>query len=115
MIEDLYIKRNDLQPKYYMQVKDGDGNVVDITGATIKTTMLSFADDSEKFKHTDGTGIALEDAANGKFSYQWQAGETDTAGKYKIEFEINPASGGKFTVPAEDVAVVYIKSDYNGA
>ena len=105
----LYIKENDLQPYYYAQVKDADDAVVSIAGATIYCTMKSSGGALKINRQT--TGITISDGANGKFYYAWQSGDTDTTGKYYIEFEINPASGGKFTVPASpnEKAEVFIE------
>lgn len=102
-VEKLYLKRNDLQPYYLFQVKDSLDAVVDITGATIRCTMVLY-DPATGLLSTikinrQTAGINLTDAANGKGEYQWQSGDTDTIGTYRIEFEVTPASGGKFTVP----------------
>ena len=99
-IETLYLKQNDLQPYYYGQVKDAAGAVVPITGATIYCTMKHARTGALKINRQTA-GITLDDEENGKFYYAWQAGDTDTVGKYYIEFEINPAAGGKFTMPAK--------------
>jgi len=107
MLDTLYLKKNDLQPYYYVQVTDHDGNVIDLSGASIVCTM----------RHQDGTlkidrqsaGISITDAASGEFEYRWQASDTDTTGRHEIEFEITPAAGGKFTVPASDRAYVIIR------
>ena len=107
IIIEFKVKKNDLQPHYPAQVKDSAGNVVTLTGATIYCTMKNAADGTLKINRQT-TGINISDAVNGKFEYQWQTGNTDTAGKYYIEFEINPASGGKFTIPADNSAVVTI-------
>ena len=111
MIKPFYIKRHDLRPYYYCQVLDADGNPVDLSGATIYCTM----------KASDGTlkidrktaGVVITNAANGEFEYRWQAGDTDTTGTYMIEFEVNPAAGGKFTVPVKEVARVIVVEDYD--
>jgi len=109
MIEEFYIKKNDLQPNYYAQIKDSDGTVVVITDATIRCTMQNARTGALKIDRQD-TGINISDGTNGKFEYQWQPGDTDTPGKYYIEFEVTPIVGGKFTVPAsyEDRAVVIV-------
>lgn len=98
VIPTFYIKVNDLQPFYYVQIKDGSGVVVDITSATIRCTMKSIDGTLKINRQT--TGISISDATNGQFYYAWQSGDTDTIGKYYIEFEITPASGGKWTIPA---------------
>jgi len=108
-IDAFYIKKNDLEPYYYAQVKDADGNVVNITGATIYCTMANARTGSRKINRQT-TGINLSTPVSGEFEYQWQSGDTDSVGKYYIEFEINPASGGKFTLPSkpEDRAEVHV-------
>ena len=109
MTEIFYIKKNDLQPYYPAQVKDSAGSAVDITGATIYCTMKADSDGTLKIDRQT-TGVTITDATNGKFEYRWQSGDTDTIDNYKIEFEIVPASGGKFTMPAkpDEVAKVFI-------
>jgi len=106
----LYLKVNDLQPYYYAKAKNSDGTVISISGATIYCTMKEI-DGSIKINRQTA-GITISDAANGEFHYAWQSGDTDTAGNYSIEFEINPSSGGKFTLPADpdDVALVKIEA-----
>jgi len=114
-IKALYLKKNDLQPYYYAQVKDSDAAVVDITSATIYCTMKLIGGAIKINRQT--AGINVSDAANGKFEYKWQAGDTDTAGRYQIEFEVNPTSGGKFTIPADpdDKAEVRIKGSLDAS
>jgi hypothetical protein len=57
------------------------------------------------------TGCVVTDGANKELEYRWQAGDTDSVGTFKIEFEINPVSGGKFTVPVTGTALVRIEGD----
>lgn len=98
-VKALYLKVNDLQPYYYAQVKDSNGSVVSLAGATIRCTMRLINSSTLKINRQT-TGINVTDAANGMFEYRWQVGDTDTIGKYYIEFEISPVAGGKFTVPS---------------
>jgi hypothetical protein len=102
------LKKDDLQPYYYAQAKDRAGNVIDLTGATIRCTMkLAGSTGTPKIDRRT-TGIVVTDAVNGEFELQWQQGDTDTVGKYLIEFEIVPQSGGKFTLPPDNSAEVLI-------
>ncbi len=108
MPDPLYIKKNDLQPYYYGAVVNSANAVVPITGATIYCTMKNAVSGALKITRQT-TGITITDGSNGLFEYHWQATDTDTSGKYFIEFEINPGSGGKFTVPVKsDDAIVMI-------
>lgn len=101
MIKKLELKRDDLQPYYFVQVRDGNDDPVDITGATIYCTMRSENGFKEINRQT--AGITITDAVDGAFQYAWQSGDTDTPGLYDIEFEIDPPAGGKFTVPASRI------------
>ena len=101
MTKILKITRYDLQPYYLVKVVNSDGSVIDITGATIYCTMKS-VDGTVKIDRQTA-GINITDAAAGEFEYRSQSGDTDTLGEYWIEFEINPLSGGKFTMPSTDV------------
>jgi len=98
-IAPLYIRKDDLQPYYYAQIKDASGAVVDITGASIRCTMTKRGGTVKINNRV--TGISITDAPNGKFRLAWQSGDTDTVGKYYIKFKVTPLSGGVFTVPAD--------------
>lgn len=110
VIKKLTIKKNDLQPYYYIQVKDSAGAVVDITDATIYFSMKTI-DGVLKINRTQVTPAWITDPTNGKFEYRWSSGDTDTVGTYYIEAEINPQAGGKFTLPTDNSAVVEIIDD----
>lgn len=45
--------------------------------------------------------ITVDDATNGKVTYSWQAGDTDTAGDYLCEFQVKDSTGRPVTVPNE--------------
>ena len=98
MIKFFYLTQHDLQPYYPVQVKSVDGTPVNLTGATIRCNMKIKKGDT-LIINRQTTGVNISDALNGKFEYRWQSGETGTAGQFYLEFEVSPASGGKFTVP----------------
>jgi hypothetical protein len=104
----LYLKVNDLQPYYYATLEDSYENPIDLTGATVVFTMSTRPDGAGTIKINRQVPI-VTDAVNGKVEYRWQAGDTDTAGRYYVEFEVMPASGGKFTLPTADRAMVVIR------
>lgn len=110
-IATFYIKQNDGQPYYPATVKDADGDVVPISGAAIVCTMKNVRTGDIKINR-QSTGCVITSGDLGEFEYRWQtgSGDTDTIGKYHIEFEITPGSGGKFTIPSDprDVAEVFV-------
>jgi len=110
MILPFKIKQHDLQPYYPFSVPEADS----LTGATIVCTMVDVLTGTKKIDR-QAAGCVITDAASREAEYRWQASDTDTAGKFKIEFEITPPSGGKFTVPSgSEVAYVIISSDLDG-
>lgn len=108
MIEPLKITLLDLQPYYFIQAKDQDG-VINLTGASIVCTMKTADLVTTKISR-QSAGITITNATNGLFEYRWISGDTDTLGIYYIEFEVNPSSGGKYTLPqpSEGRAEVHI-------
>ena len=102
----VYLKKNDLQPYYYVSVVDGTGAAVNIDGATISCTMKDARTGVVKINRQT-TGITITNGAGGLFEYHWQSGDTDTPATYNIEFEINPAVGGKFTLP-DDTTIAQV-------
>lgn len=64
------------------------------------------------YRQTAGIVIADQTTAKGQFDYRWVSGDTNTAGVYRLELEVNPVSGGKYTIPraAEGPLYVYISS-----
>ena len=99
-IDPLYLIKNDLQPNYPMTVKDSAGNLIDLSGATIRCTMKLEGGAVKIDRRTTGITIANQGTNKGEADLAWQSGDTDTPGTYDIEFEITPASGGKFTLPS---------------
>ena len=111
-IQEFIIKRNDLQPYYRGVVKEYNDSgvkiVKDISGATIRCTMKS----PQGTVRIDRQSCVITDSTAGEFEYRWSSGDTTSTGKYFIEFEVTPGSGGKFTVPPDNKgAVVHIKED----
>ena len=97
-IKELNLTKNDLQPHYKVVFEDTEGNVQDLTAATIVCSMKNLSTNVLKINR-QSTGIVVDAAVNGVFHYEWQSSDTDTVGSYQIEFEITPSSGGKVTIP----------------
>lgn len=102
-IKSLKLYTNDLQPYYRVTVKDSDGNLIELTGASVVCTMKESTTGVVKINRSSaGVVIANQTTNKGEFEYRWQSGDTDTAGTYYIEFEITPQMGGKFTLPSPE-------------
>ena len=83
------------------KLKDKYDNVIDISGATIYTTMKEFRTGTVVTSRQTA-GVTIDSSAGGLAHYSWQASDTVTAGHYKLEFEIHSVStfgGKKFSYP----------------
>lgn len=96
-IETLHITRGDSAPPYRFKVVNSYNRPVVLTGATIYCTMIS-GSGAVKINHSN-VGTSVIDALAGEGEYQWQAGDTEDAGVFQIEFEVNLPTGEIFTVP----------------
>jgi len=116
MVDTLFIKRHDGQPYYKVRVVDSSLEAVNLTGSSIQATFINAIDNTVVFS-LDNTRINVNSAAGGLFECQWniESGDTADAGKFLIEFTINPNTGNKFTIPAkpEEKAVVVVLEDFD--
>jgi hypothetical protein len=98
------IKRNDRRPRYRVNLTS-DGVAVNLTTAT-----------GVKFLMKQGTTLKVDGAAvvvdplTGLVEYVWAAGDTDTAGEYNVEFEVD-WGGEKQTFPSVGYFTCTIETD----
>lgn len=81
------VKRGDTHPPIRATLKDENGPAP-LTGAAVTFFMKQV----EGRKYVSGTGTIV-DASAGKVEYQWVAGDTNTPGIYRGEFEVRFAPG----------------------
>lgn len=94
MSHQFYIKQNDRRPNLQATLKDGDGDVVSLTGATVVFSMAAAG-----VVKVDNAAATLSDASGGVVYYAWAAGDTDTPGVYDGEFEVTFSDGTVETFP----------------
>jgi hypothetical protein len=100
MTDKFYIKQNDRQPYYFFQFLDSAKVPVSILGSTIVCTMKNIDTGTVKINRS---ACVIDDGPDGKGHYEWGTTDTDTIGRYYIEFEVTPAAGPtkKYTRPAD--------------
>lgn len=86
---DFYIKQDNTSPALEAQLKDNDGNAVDLTGASVRFQMKKVGDDSPSVD----ASAKITDASNGIVAYDWSIGDTDTTGSYIAEFDVDYSGG----------------------
>ncbi len=109
---DWYMKTGDTAPSIIETLEDDTGTAVDLTNATIAFHMSNIAG-----------GLALSAAAQnnqvgdgsdgsiGRVSYDWQAGDTATAGLYLAEWQVTFQGGEIETFPNGGYTLVRISSE----
>lgn len=107
MADTFWIKQNDTAPAIQATLKDADGNVVDLTGATVRFHMRA-SDDTTK---VDAAASITSPPTGGIVSYGWVAADTDTEGRYRAEFEVTYSDGTIETFPNSEYIIVLIMDD----
>lgn len=92
------LKAGDLFPDIEATVTDENGNVVDVSGATITCSVRHSRKPTTKILD-GGVGLVV-DGPNGQIAYRWSSGETEvTPATYEAEFLVTPVVGDPFRVP----------------
>ncbi len=106
MANTFFIKRNDTSPAFRRTLKDAAGTVINVTGATIlfKATTM---DDVIKIN----AAADIIDGAGGVVEYVWVTGDTDTAKKYKVEWEVTFSGGAIESFPNDEQDFLQITRD----
>lgn len=107
------IKKDDTAPDLEVYCEDGNGNRVDIQGATVKYVMAPVGGGAAKVdaaaqNRQVGNG---NDGTKGKVGYIWLAANTDTAEDFYGEFEVLFAGGARETFPNDRHLLIRIRED----
>ena len=94
----MYLKQGDLAPPLRVDTN------ADLTGATAVAKIRRLHDDTTMTKN-----LTITDAPNGIAEYQWQAGDTDTAGTYHVEAVVTFAGGSIQTFPQRSYLEITIR------
>lgn len=104
---DFKITQNDLYPAISGVCKDDDGNLVDLTGASVKFHMKEPGSDVVK---VNANGSVIGSETDGRVAYQWEVGDTDTSGNFQGEFEVTHSDGKPETFPSDPLEI-YIRPE----
>ena len=107
MSDPFRIKKGDLLPEITHQFTDADGAAVNLTGATIKFSMWLVDGGTAKI---NAAAAAIVTAATGQVKYTLAGTDTDTAGRYKGEFEAT-LTAKKLTSPNNTYISIIIIDD----
>lgn len=100
------IKTNDTSPKLNVTLKDASGNLINLTGTSVRFHMKKYGASSLK---VDAAADIVDE--EGQVRYSWAAGDTDTAGSYYGEFEVTYGDSSVETFPNSGYFTILIKED----
>lgn len=89
MTQTTYLKQNDTSPTLDAILSDAAGDPVNVIGATVRFRMVQVGDTALKID----APARVVDGGAGHVRYTLQAGDTDTPGRYKAEFEVTFLDG----------------------
>jgi hypothetical protein len=104
------IKRHAGRPHIRVLVKNSDRTPFDFTGATRVNFLMYDRDGLEKVNAAGGVESPL---TSGYLRYEWQDGDTDTAGEFTAEFEVSYSTGNPLVIPLDSVLGIFISEDLN--
>lgn len=102
-----YIKQNDTTPSIRATLENGNGDAVDLTGATVRFHMREIGQTTVT---TDASAV-LVTANQGVVQYNWVADDTDAIGSFQGEFEVTYGDGTIETFPNNGYIRVEITDD----
>lgn len=106
------IKRKARRPYLRMLVKDQDGDPINFAGAASVTFLMY---DSAGNEVVSAPATIEAPSSSGVLRYAWGAGDTDTAGEFRAEFDVSYGVGDILTVPVKGNILVRIFEDLNDA
>lgn len=97
----------DTAPAFPFRALNNDGTAADLRGATVYFVM---AREDAIGTATVDAQATLTDAENGEGHYDWQAGDTDTAGWYLAYLRAEFQGGGVAHYPGDRYWLVLLRS-----
>jgi len=90
-----YLKKSDTAPEIETTLEDGSGSPIKLTAVSVEFRMYE-PRNGDTVVDEDAT---IHDAEDGVVRYNWQDGDTDTAGRYRAEFVVTDTDDSVETFP----------------
>lgn len=112
---DFWVKQYDTAPTLEARLLDGDGNAVDLSGATVTFVRRAI----------DGVTVNYDPAINrddgteplrGRVAFDWAPDDLDVPGGYYVEWQVDFAGGqGRETFPNDGYQTLAVIPDLGNA
>ena len=103
---EVVLKQNDTAPKLQLTLRDGNGDLKNLIGASAK-----ICGRHKLTRELKISGTATVTGTTGLIEYQWQAADTDTAGIYELEVEVTYSDATVETFPSGSYIQLRILGD----
>lgn len=111
-MSDFTLKRHDTSPAIEYELQDGDGNPVDLTGFNEVKFFMRLAGSSTLAVDADtGSNVSVTDVSGGVVRYDWNPSDTEAAGVFRAEWEVEYSDGTTETFPNKGYISVAINED----
>lgn len=104
-----YLKDGDTRPAFLATLRNGDGTIPDLTGATV---VFSMSKGGNRAEEIDGASMSVQDMPTASVVYVWQPQDVDTPGNYKAVIRVTFADGGVATYPNQGSYAIKISAEY---
>lgn len=103
-----HIKQNDRLRPLVRTLRNSDGSVIDLSSATsVAFRMVPLGGTTPKVAGS----AAITDAEAGEVTYQWAAGDTDTPGTYRAEYQVEFSGITPLTVPTLNDFFIHVEPE----
>ena len=102
----IYMKSGDQRPVVEAAVVDGNGDPIDMTGASAKFSLWELEATTPTIADAAAT---IPNPTGGLVQYIWQSGDTDNDGLFVGEFKVIFADGTELTVPSRGFIEIEIQ------
>lgn len=106
---DFYIFVDTVEESLEVQLRRANDEPADLTGASVEFKMAQVGSDTYK-----ATGSCqIDDASEGKVTYNWSRDDTDTAGAFLGRFFVDYSDNGTVdeVFPNDDAVVIYVTDE----
>lgn len=113
MSQKFVIKQHDLLPHLQIQLLSGT-DPVDLLNATSVTFLMSNRKTGLKISSPMVIADQSDPDQLGIVTYRWQLGDTDIAGDYNAEIQVNWPASSPQTFPAHSYMTISVEKDLGG-
>lgn len=106
------LKKGDTSPDLKFFLQDGDGNSIGIANFNEVRFLMRGRRSTTLVVDEDTSGnVTVTDPENGEVRYEWKSQDTETAGRFYAEFEVEYSDGNIETFPNTDYIFINIEEE----